>query len=82
MTTNLGDDPPTDDKPLSLGREKVGLSNNEKSESFQGSDNVDNSYVQDVLGTLDNSPIDDEISDSDEEKTIDTNQRDPFASLN
>jgi len=83
MTTNLGDNPPTDDKPISLSEEELDSSDKEKSPSFQTSDNVDKSPVQDLLGTLDNdSPIDDEVSDSDAEETIDTNQRDPFAALN
>jgi len=83
MTVKLGDDPPTDDKPISLGEEKVDLSEKEKSASFQSSDNVDKSHVQDLLESSENnSPIDDEVSDSDKVKSIDTNQRDPFASLN
>jgi hypothetical protein len=83
MTVKLGDDPPTDDKPISLSEEKVDLSEKEKSASFQSSDNVDKSHVQDLLGSSENnSPIDDEVSDSDKVKSIDTNQSDPFASLN
>ena len=83
MTVKLGDDPPTDDKPISLGEEKVDLSEKEKSASFQSSDNVDKSHVQDLLESSENnSLIDDEVSDSDKVKSIDTNQRDPFASLN
>ena len=83
MTVKLGDDPPTDDKPISLGEEKVDLSEKEKSASFQSSDNVDKSHVQDLLESSENnSPIDDEVSDSDKVKSIDTNQRDPFAALN
>ncbi|MGI0031636.1 MAG: hypothetical protein ACRD80_08630, partial [Nitrososphaeraceae archaeon] len=83
MTAKLGDDPPTDDKPISLSEEKVDSSEKEKSASFQSSDNVDKSHVQDLLESSENnSPIDDEVSDSDKVKSIDTNQRDPFASLN
>ena len=83
MTAKLGDDPPTDDKPISLGEEKVDLSEKEKSASFQSSDSVDKSHVQDLLESSENnSPIDDEVSDSDKVKSIDTNQRDPFAALN
>ena len=83
-TTNLNANPPTDDsKPMSLGEEKVDSSEKEKSASFQTSDNADNSHVQDVLGALDNNnPIDEEVSDTDEEKTTNTNIRDPFAALN
>ena len=84
MTTKLGDDPPTDDsKPMSLSEEKVDLSDKEKSASFQSSENVDKSPVQDLLESSENNgPIDDEVSDSDKVKSIDTNQRDPFAALN
>ena len=83
MTVKLGDDPPTDDKPISLGEEKVDLSDKEKSASFQSSDNVDKSHVHDLLESSENNgPIDDEVSDSDKVKSIDTNQMDPFASLN
>jgi hypothetical protein len=72
MTTKLGNDPPTDDKSISPGEEKVDLSEKEKSTSFQSSDNVDKSHVQDLP----------EVSNSEEVKTIDTNQRDPFGTLN
>jgi hypothetical protein len=83
MTAKLDANPPTEDKPMSLGEEKVDSSDKEKSASFQTSDNVDKSHVHDLLGTLDNNtPIADEISDSDEEMRSNTNQRDPFASLN
>jgi Calcineurin-like phosphoesterase len=82
MTAKLGDDPPTDDKPISLGEEKADLSEKEKSASFQNSDNVDKSHVQDLLESSEVSPVDDEVSDSDKVKSIDTNQRDPFAALN
>jgi Calcineurin-like phosphoesterase len=83
MTAKLDSNPPKDDKPMSLGKEKVDSSDKEKSASFQTSDNVDKSHVQDLLGTLDNNtPIADEVSDSDKEMTSNTNQRDPFASLN
>jgi Calcineurin-like phosphoesterase len=83
MTAKLADDPPTDDKPLSLGEEKVHLSEKEKSASFQSSDNVDESNVQNLLEPSENNrPIDDEVSDSEKVKSIDTNQRDPFAALN
>jgi Calcineurin-like phosphoesterase len=83
MTAKLGDDPPTDDKPISLGEEKADLSEKEKSASFQSSDNVDKSHVQDLLESSENNgPVDDEVSDSDKVKSIDTNQRDPFAALN
>jgi len=83
MTTKLGDDPPTDDKPLSLSEEKVDLSDKEKSASFQSAENVDKSPVQDLLESSENNgPIDDEVSDSDKVTSIDTNQRDPFAALN
>jgi hypothetical protein len=82
-TTKLDDNSPTDDKPMSSSKEKVDSNDKDKSKSFQSIDNVDKSHVQDVLGTWDNDrPIDDEISDSDEEKTIDTNIRDPFAAVN
>ena len=83
MTAKLGDDPPTDDKPISLDEEKADLSEKEKSASFQNSDNVDKSHVQDLLESSENnSPVDDEVSDTDKVKSIDTNQRDPFAALN
>jgi hypothetical protein len=83
ITTKLEANRPTDDsKPMSLGEEKVDSSEKEKSTSFQTSDKVDKSHIQDVLGTLDNSPIADEVSDTDEEKTTNTNIRDPFAALN
>jgi predicted MPP superfamily phosphohydrolase len=83
ITTKLDDNSPTDDKPMSLGKEKVDSSDKDKPKSFQSIDNVDKSHVQDVLGTWDNDrPIDDAVSDSDEEKTIDTNTRDPFAAVN
>jgi hypothetical protein len=82
MTTKLGDDPPKDDKPISPGEEKVDLSEKEKSTSFQSGDNVDKSHAQNLLGSLDYNNPDDEVSNSEEEKTIDTNQRDPFATLN
>ncbi|HEX5921451.1 MAG TPA: metallophosphoesterase [Nitrososphaeraceae archaeon] len=83
MTAKLGDDPPTDDKPISLGEEKADLSEKEKFASFQSSDNVDKSHVQDLLESSENnSPVDDEVSDTDKVKSIDTNQRDPFAALN
>ena len=84
MTTKLGDDPPTDDsKPMSLSEEKVDLSDKEKSASFQSSENEDKSPVPDLLESSENNgPIDDEVSDSDKVKSIDTNQRDPFAALN
>ena len=83
ITTKLDDNSPTDDKPMSLRIEKVDSNDKDKSKSFQSIDNVDKSHVQDVLGTLVNdSPIDDEVSDSDEEKTFDTNIRDPFAAVN
>jgi Calcineurin-like phosphoesterase len=83
MTAKLGDDPPTDDKPMSLSEEKVDLSDKEKSASFQSAENVDKSPVQDLLESSENNgPIDDEVSDSDKVKSIDTNQRDPFAALN
>ncbi|MGV8107477.1 MAG: metallophosphoesterase [Nitrososphaerota archaeon] len=83
MTAKLSDDPPTDDKPISLSEEKVDLTEKEKSASFQSNDNVDKSHVQDLLESSENnSPIDDEVSDSDKVKSIDTNQRDPFAALN
>ncbi len=76
MTVKLGDNPPTDDKPISLGEEKVDLSDKEKSSSFQSS-NADKSNIHDLMGTMDN----DDASDSDE-KPINTNPMDPFASLN
>ena len=76
MTANLGNNPPTDDKPISLGEEKVDLSDKEKSSSFQSS-NADKSNIHDLMGTMDN----DDASDSDE-KPINTNPMDPFASLN
>ena len=76
ITTNLDNNPPTDDKPISLGEEKVDLSDKEKSSSFQSS-NADKSNIHDLMGTMDN----DDVSDSDE-KPINTNPRDPFASLN
>jgi hypothetical protein len=83
MTAKLGDDPPTDDKPISLGEVKADLNEKEKSASFESSDNVDKSHVQDLLDSSENnSPIDDDVSDSDKVKSIDTNQRDPFAALN
>ena len=86
ITTNLDANPPTDDKPISLGEEKVVSSDKDKSASFQSSNNVDKSNVQDLLGTLgNNTPIDDEVFDSDEddeEMISNTNHRDPFASLN
>ena len=83
MTAKLGDDPSTDDKPIPLGEEKADLSEKEKSTSFQSNDNVDKSHIQDLLESSENnSPIDDEVSDSDKVKPIDTNQRDPFAALN
>ena len=83
MTAKLSDDPPGDDKPISLSEEKVDLTEKEKSASFQSNNNVDKSHVQDLLDSSENnSPIDDEVSDSDKVKSIDTNQRDPFAALN
>ena len=83
MTAKLSDDPPSDDKPISLSEEKVDLTEKEKSASFQSNDNVDKSHVQDLLESSENnSPIGDEVSDSDKVKSIDTNQRDPFAALN
>ena len=83
MTTKLDAKPPTDDKPMSLDEEKVDSSDKEKSTSFQTSDNVDKTNVQDLLGTIDNNNhISDGVSDSAEEGIINTNQRDPFASLN
>jgi hypothetical protein len=82
MTTKLGDDPPKDDKPISPGEEKVDLSEKEKSTSFQSGDNADKSHAQNLLGSLDYNSPDDEVSNFEEEKTIDTNQRDPFATLN
>jgi hypothetical protein len=83
MTAKLDSNPLTDDKSISMSEEKVDSSDKEKSASFQTSDNLDKSHVHDLLGTLDNNtPIADEISDSDEEMTSNTNQRDPFASLN
>jgi hypothetical protein len=83
ITTKLDANPPTDDIPMSLAEEKVDSSDNEKSVSFQSSENVDESYVQNLLEPSENnSPIDDEVSDSDEEKTTKTNLRDPFAALN
>jgi hypothetical protein len=83
MTAKLANDPPTDDKPISLSEEKVDLGEKEKSTSFQSTDNEDKMHVQDLLESSENSsPIDDEVSDSDKVKSIDTNQRDPFAALN
>ena len=84
ITTKLDANPPTDDsKPMSLGEEKVDLSDNDRSTSFQSSNNVDNTHLQDVIGISDNNnPIDDEVLDTDEEKTTYTNIRDPFAALN
>jgi hypothetical protein len=83
MTAKLSDDPLRDDKPISPSEEKVDLTEKEKSASFQSNDNVDKSHVQDLLESSENnSPIGDEVSDSDRVKSIDTNQRDPFAALN
>jgi hypothetical protein len=82
MTAKLGGDPPTDDKPISLREEKVDLSEKQKSTSFQSTDDEDKSHVQDLVQSSENSPIDDEVSDSDKVKSIDTSQKDPFASLN
>ncbi|HXV88039.1 MAG TPA: metallophosphoesterase [Nitrososphaeraceae archaeon] len=76
ITINLDNNPPTDDKPISLSEEKVDLSDKQKYSSFQ-SDNADKSNIHDLMGTMDN----DDVSDSDE-KPINTNPRDPFASLN
>ena len=83
MTAKLGGDPPTDDKPISLSEEKVDLSEKQKSTSIQSTDNEDKSHVQDLVeSSRNNGPVDDEVSDSDNVKSIDTSQRDPFASLN
>jgi hypothetical protein len=82
MTAKLGGDPPTDDKPIYLREEKVDLSEKQKSTSFQSTDDEDKSHVQDLVQSSENSPIDDEVSDSDKVKSIDTSQKDPFASLN
>ncbi|HVE36635.1 MAG TPA: metallophosphoesterase [Nitrososphaeraceae archaeon] len=83
VKTNRDDSPPKDDsKPMSLDEEKVNSNDNAKSTSFQRNDKVDNSHVQDVLGSLDNSPIADEVSDTDEKKATNTNIMDPFAALN
>jgi hypothetical protein len=82
MTAKLGGDPPTDDKPIYLREEKVDLSEKQKSTSFQSTDDEDKSHVQDLVQSSENSPIDDEVSDSDNVKSIDTSQRDPFAALN
>ncbi len=75
VTTKLDDSPPADDKTISLSEERSG-----KHISATLSDNAGKSNVKE-LGTVDGSNND--LSDEDSEgKTVNTNLRDPFASLN
>jgi hypothetical protein len=75
VTTKLDDSPPSDDKPISLSEDTSG-----KDKAATLSDNSGNSNVKE-LGTTGSSNND--LSDEDSEgKTISTNLKDPFASLN
>jgi hypothetical protein len=75
MTTKLDDSPPADDKPISLSEEISG-----KDKSATLSDNAGKSNVKE-LGTeiSSNNVVSNENS---EERTDNTNLRDPFSSLN
>ncbi len=75
VTTKINDSPPADDKPISLSEETSGK---DKSATLSG--NAGKSNVKE-LGTVDSS--NNVMSDEDSEgKTVSTNLRDPFASLN
>ncbi|MGH9972599.1 MAG: hypothetical protein ACRD93_01730, partial [Nitrososphaeraceae archaeon] len=79
--TELSDDAVTDDKakPLSDEEDKPAVSE-DKTTSHQNSEDTDKSPVEGLLEPLDNTdPIDDDGSDP--EKTINTNEKDPFAAL-
>jgi hypothetical protein len=77
ITAKLSDNIATDDKPeTQYNEDKADLSDRGKSTD-------DKSYVGGLPGPSDNTGlVDDEIIDSDGEKTINTNDRDPFAALN
>jgi len=76
----------TDDKPKALSDEdKPAMSDEDKSTSYQNGETEDKSNVGGLHGPLDNNDKDvdhDEILNPDTEGTINTNERDPFASLN
>jgi hypothetical protein len=79
-TTEPSDDAAvTDDKPIPLSDEEDKPEVSEdKTTSHQNSEDKDKSPVEGLLEPLDNTdPIDDDRSDS--EKTINTNEKDPFA---
>ncbi len=87
LTTEPSDDAVTDDKakPLSDKEDKPAVSE-DKTTSHQNSEDKDKSPVEGLLEPLDNTdPIDDDNTDpidddgSDPEKTINTNEKDPFA---
>jgi hypothetical protein len=80
VTAKLGDNPSTDGKPVLLNQQNVDSSNKEKSASFEITDNTGRSNTKELGTTDNNNHIKNEVSDF-EGETINTNLRDPFASL-